>query len=245
MYSIDDCSVYYKSTKINNIPIYIFENHNMALPAWGTICSKIGVAANLLTFDTHADTDFPFKRFLIRNEQNYVSGLSNPYVREMLKKYRYSINNFSFEDVFTLSASYLYNSEHIKTAYMFGYLKTYTVIHKLSEHDLKIYKSEYEIEDRERGYDSAYYHYKHIEWEKLSLIGEPLIVDFDLDYFNSRNDLGVDFEQNICPILKRASGITIATEPEWFDKCNLDKTFSNDEALDMLIKIIDKSLNKK
>lgn len=55
-YSIEDCSVYRECVDINGVPIYIFEEHNMALLACGTICSKIGTGVNLITFDTHMDT---------------------------------------------------------------------------------------------------------------------------------------------------------------------------------------------
>lgn len=40
-YTIEKYSVYSKSLTIGIVPVYIFEEHNMALPAWGTISNKI------------------------------------------------------------------------------------------------------------------------------------------------------------------------------------------------------------
>ena len=55
-YKIEECSIYAKSIVVKGIPIYIFDKHNMALPAWGTICNRIGKKVNLISFDTHTDT---------------------------------------------------------------------------------------------------------------------------------------------------------------------------------------------
>lgn len=232
-YSIEDCSVYNKSVVINGIPVYIFEKHNMALPAWGTICSKIGASVNLISFDTHTDTLPPYNCFLHSENQDGESGLGNPFVKELLKDCRYSIDNFSFQDVYVTATEDLKNTEQIKTAYRFGYIKAYTVVHKLEAEG-------YEEYDREMGYECEYHRYPCIDWKRLSSIKEPLIVDFDLDYFNSREDFDVDLGKNIRPLLKRAVGITIATEPDYFHALKKEDDFSLDEALEKLLQMIEK-----
>ena len=119
-YSIEDCGIYRESFYDLGVPVYIFDSHNHALPAWGTICSRIGKSLNLISFDTHNDTRAPFTRMICENGGNPDDGINDPVIIQELRKYRYQPDVFLFEDVFRLSYM-IANDEQIKTAYDFGY----------------------------------------------------------------------------------------------------------------------------
>lgn len=168
--------------------------------------------------------------------QDCEEGLHNPLVESLIKEYKYNLTDFSFQDVFIIAIEYIRNTEQIKTAYDFGYLQSYTVVHKLGADG-------YEEYDKEMGYKCRYYCNDNFEWNSIFEINDPVIVDFDLDYFNSGEDFSNDFVSNILPILKRAVGVTIASEPEYFNELKKESSLLLDDALKRLLDIIKEALD--
>ena len=65
IYTIEECFLYKDSIKIAGIPVYIFDDHSMALPAWGVCSSRLRKPQNLNTFDSHTDTHPSFNSFVV------------------------------------------------------------------------------------------------------------------------------------------------------------------------------------
>jgi hypothetical protein len=168
---------------------------------------------------------------LCKNNEYIVYGrkaLNNPYIKQLLKDVNYNREGFEFEELFKLSHSRVTNTEQIQTAYAMGYLKSYTVIHR-DEAD------GYESYDRSYGINAKYIKaddFVGMQYEESML---PIVLDFDLDFFRNKNELDMLFFFSISEIIKNASVITIAREPKYFDTCRTDSSFTNQEALDILI----------
>lgn len=243
-YRIEDCTLYRKSCVISGVPVYIFEDHNMALPAWGTVCSRIGCPVNLVTFDFHTDTLFGFRTHIYEETgelpEVWKYGLKNPIVKELLNGARYSINDFSFEDMFCVSIEFLKNDEQIMCGMDLGYLQSYTVVNRENSE-----AEEYESYDKLNGYAATYTDRKKWNLWNSEEVTDPIIVDFDLDFFGKETDIDEEFVRKVSPLIKRARAITIATEPKFFEECKEDKTFTNDKALEQLLSFIAVALDNQ
>ncbi len=233
-YKITDCSIYRNSIFDWSIPIFIFENHKYALPAWGTFCHENGIPMNLITFDRHNDTRAPFNRIICQKSGNPDDGIKNYYINEYLIDKKNKPDSFLFEDVFQIT-ELVSNDEQIKTAYDFGYTKSYSVIHRESAEGFEEY-------DRRLGYHCTYYDYNNVDWDYLFKIDNPIALDFDPDYFARREDFNSEFIKRIERIIMKTAIITIARETIFFERGKEDADFSNNEALVKLISIIEKCI---
>lgn len=235
-YSLEMCSLYDKRI-INKTPIIIFEDHNMALPIWGTIASRLHQPLQLISFDYHADTHDPFAGAVGPHDFDLKR-----FEDDILSKVRYSIDDFDFEDVYKLACNYVSYDEQILTAYKFDYITGYHVFCSLSNDEL----IEYERDDRRRGIN-AFYHARasicNMQDEQIQqLCNNPFILDFDLDYFTTAKIFDEVFTYKLAPLIKKASIITIARERDCFDEKRIDESFQNNEALHLLLDLIETSL---
>lgn len=225
IYQIENCSKYEIRETASGKPVYIFDDHNMAFSAWGTIASRNKKNYQLLSFDHHTDTHEPFVK----------SKASGEYDPALLKNCHLTKEDFVFEHSFHVS-NLLNNDEQIKAAYKFGYLRGYLIVCDLQSSEC----NNYQADDRSDGYPRAEYCSRSnaestLKQKMLSLLSEPLIIDFDLDYFRNEDDLsGVLFE-TIKPLLEHASAITIAKEPTYFNRLKLDPKLNVDRALELLL----------
>ena len=88
------------------------------------------------------------------------------------------------------------------------------------------------------GYNATYLSRESWGQEMLSNIGDPLVVDFDLDFFGAAIDFDEEFITKITPLIKRAVAITIAKEPSFFESCRTDEHYTNEQALTHLLHCI-------
>lgn len=237
-YSLKKSSLY-NIRVVKDLPIVIFDEHNMALPVWGTYSSRMGRSLNLVTFDTHTDTHPPFNAYLCEKNITRELGASvllMPTVKQLLQDCRISLEDFSFEDIYKLSCSYVKNSEQILTAYAMEYLESYTVIHRDSAYG-------YERDDRLNGLNARYICASNFSNKDLESVCMPIALDFDLDYFRSESDMDKEFFEKIKSLIKNASVITIAREPKYFEFCKTDKNFCVSEAEEKLVYNIVNILN--
>lgn len=237
-YILEDCSLY-EYRQIKGKDVYIFDSHNMALPVWGTYSNRMNEAFNLVTFDSHTDTRPPFTAEIVANSYDNDIRPNHPVIKKILKGKNYKRSVFSFEDVFKLTCDYIQNDEHIQTADFFGYLKSYNVICGLDAFEAE----GYEHDDRVMGYDARYYIRKNLREVDLGHVDEPVILDFDLDYFIGEGCFSDSFEKIITPLVNKASVITIAREPEFFDECKIMDDFTWEKALEILLAVIEKILS--
>ena len=236
-YSLETCSLYEKKI-INTIPIFIFSSHNMALPVWGDYASKINSSLGLISFDHHADTHDPFAAKIGIHDFEYRN-----FEKNIFKKMNYQIDNYCFEDVLKLSCEYVANDEHILTAYKFNYINGYHIFCELPNDEIE----SYQWWDRRRNINASYYaknSIKDLTYEILEEISEPpFILDFDLDYFNTPKIFDELFIDKISFLIKKATVITIAREPKYFELEKTDAYFENNRALELLLNVIQKALN--
>lgn len=227
MYVIEECSKY-KIIQCHDKCLYLFDDHNMALPAWGSIASKNAASFPLISFDTHTDTWDPFTKAKVRGE----------YSADEIKEYHCKCSDFSFEDAFCLAVELVGNEEHILLSCDYGYLSGYSIIFDTDTDDW----ASMEDHDRSRGYNACYIPREKWNAEYSEIVKNlplPCILDFDLDYFRCAADMDNNFFASIRPLVKNAVAITIAREPEWFETVNIDPSFTNQVALEMLIKGIE------
>ena len=234
-YQIEDCKLYRQSIQISGIPVYIFEEHHLALPAWGTVSSRLGTPLNLVTFDSHTDTHLSFNRHIFEVTGAApplgMYGWKNPVISSLLNGRHVRREDFSFEDVFRLTLGYLKNTEQILTGADWGYLASYTVITR-SDHP------DYARDDRLMGYDAAYL--SKASWDSWSgeQVREPLLADFDLDFFGCSTDFDGTFRAKAAPLGRRADACTIAREPSFFDECKTSPDYTNVQALEQLVSFL-------
>lgn len=228
-YSIERCSAFRRFAGPKDQGVFVCRDHNMVFSAWGTIANNMGQSYQLLTFDHHADTHEPFAS--ARNSEEFDC--------EVLKKLHATRKDFSFEDAFRI-ANYLRNDEQIKTAVKYDYLHGYLIICDMSTQEC----GDYQMEDRRSGYTNAEYRTRGeallaLKQKMGSLLEQPLIIDFDLDFFRNEDDFSSELFQLISPLLKAADAITIATEPDHFNQLKTQSKLSEEMALKLLLRSID------
>ena len=236
-YTLEMCSLYEKKM-IGDTPIIIFEKHNMALPVWGTFANRLNQSLRLITFDFHADTHDPFARAIGPHDFDFAR-----FEKNVLSVTKHGVNDFNFEDVYKLSCDYVFHDEHILTAYKFEYINGYHIFCELPDYEL----CDYESYDRRRNINAFYYSRSHIrsmadeEIQKLCSI--PFILDFDLDYFTSSNMFNDILKNRLSFLIKNAVAITIAREPHYFELEKTDTDYNNDDALYLLLNLIQNAIN--
>ena len=236
-YNLEECSLY-SYIQIANKDIYIFDSHNMALPVWGTYSSRNNAEFNLVTFDSHTDTRPAFATEIL-NRTDFHFESERRIAKEILKGKHYRTDDFDFEDVFKISCNYVMNDEHIMTAEYFGYIKSYYIICDLDAFEAK----SYERDDQVSGYSAQYFTREQQSQIKYEDIDMPLILDFDLDYFISDNCIDDKFVQAITPLVKNATVITIAREPEYFEKCKKQQSYTCEKAQKDVLMMIEQILS--
>lgn len=218
--------------------VIVFDRHHYALPVWGVYSNSVEQTCELITFDSHCDTlpcfNVHLKKITFEAEQKIER-------HNILKDKNYKRSFFNFADVFGLTYNYIRHDEHIKAAYDWEYITKYTVITNDSEYYDK------QTNDIAESYSCLYI--PKSNWSKIlncTSSQSRLILDFDLDYFTSKDDLTGFTCQKLTDLIKRSGIITIAREPSYFEKCKQDTTdiaFTNDYALASLLDIIEKALN--
>ena len=216
-YTIETCSLY-RTCSILGKPVVIFDEHNWALPVWGTYARRLGKPLNLITFDTHTDTHAPFLRYLkaecnVEDVPYDKSVLKLPQIVKLFKNLGFKRDDYNFESLFRL-ADCIANDEQILTASVLGYLESYAVVHK--END--------DFSDVEYGYNSEYIKHESFISGSQPDIKIPLALDIDLDYFGKNEDI-YNWLNKAEKYIKAASVITIAAEPDWVERCKTDSSF--------------------
>lgn len=236
-YSLDKCSFYTNPFK----DVYYFDTHNKAFSVWGTYANKIGKSMELVTFDSHADTRTAGALYICKNTDDGVIYKDNPEWKHFLSMFNLKINNFNFEDAFRFMLQ-IGNNEQIKAAYDLGYFNSLNIFTRYEE---CIWEG-FEREDQIEGYNISYYLVHEYEsdadaLEKICQSAAPVALDIDLDFFVEPFDFESLLGKYIKKLIKKATVITIATEPEYFESCKKEEyeDFKNEDALTILLDVID------
>ena len=158
--------------------------------------------------------------------------------KEVLSLYHSKADDFDFEDTFCLAMELVAHDEQIMVADYYDYINGYTIFCGMSEDDA----NRYQTDDRVGGQNATYYMKNKIlemaEKDIQALCNTLFILDFDLDYFTHPSIINSKFHENVGKLVRHAVAITIAKEPEYFDREKTDQKFLNEHALEMLLNLI-------
>lgn len=235
----------YELITLKEKSIIIFNDHNMALPIWGTFSNLKKKSLTLITLDTHTDTQPHFNKKISVEYGEYNKNTFRRFEKNDLSKYSCSRVNFSFEDAFCLSIEFVAHDEHIHTACYYDYIDRYYIFCDLDKSECKWHQQT----DQDDGFSATYHSRNDIlslpEEEIIQMCTKDYILDFDLDYFTTRSMIdNITLLEKLTPIIKNATCITIAKEPEFFDETKQEDNFTNNEALNKLLSIITIAINE-
>lgn len=242
-----------KKLIINEKEVYLVDSHEYVLPIWANYAISNHLQYSLVTFDYHTDTRLPFTKFACTNISRTNSFPDREKFRaEHIKK----INAQSVIDIVNATKN-LCNDEHIQAAMLFGFVRIANVITVNETHpDFNI---NYFITENFFGlappvvsinpYNHEFsrlvkFRLNRLEDDYINSTGfvipsDPIILDFDLDYFPTRESL----KPRNCKIIKQlicgAEVITIAREKEYCNEGLEQEGFTSEEAEVLLIKLIE------
>lgn len=247
----------------NDKLVYVVDEHHYTLPIWANYSKSNKSSYSLVTLDYHPDTirgfnDYSFDIVLKRNPYNCDYDEVEQICVDEIEK----LKNSSI-DTLIKSLKHLSNDEHIRTAYDLGYLNEYHVINCLDtdfEPGSYYYKNEkcYDIciPTIKTGIcnckcpDSLFkynmnrledYYFNDMEF---SIPDKPFILDFDLDYFPTRESMNPQNRNVIMTLIRKAELITVAREKHYFHECKKQKGFTVEEAEVLLIEFIRSTLQQ-
>jgi len=242
---------------INRKTVYVFDEHQYALPLWAEFSISNSKQYGLVTFDFHTDTRQGFNRYACL--QN--SGELHRVWDEFRINYVNSITPTDIKAVVEATKN-LANDEHICAALNFGYIDNAHVVNVENEHhDLNIFyyriKTPFDLESieitqnpYERDNGLTQFFLNRIEDDYLvdtgfSIPPNPFILDFDLDYFPTRESLNPKNRKIITELISKAQIITVAREEFYFEKNRKQQGFDVREAESLLLKLIEDVLLKR
>ena len=240
--------------------VCIVDSHNYVFPIWAQHyylnCEK---PCNLITFDFHSDTMKSFLRYIFKN--NSKLDLNDYKKFEELNKERISNININDMHSLILAADELKNDEHIDAACKLDIINEFhTVINgptycKDYYHENGFsYNSKpcYSLCPRRiicngdctnpKKYYSMILSDITFKDIKFTIPKNPIILDFDLDYFPCRSSLTPANSSILNSLIKKADIITIAREKDCFNYSRKEDDFNNDEAESLLLKLIERAL---
>lgn len=211
--------------------IVIVENHNYVLPAWVKWCSEIGTEIRLITFDYHMDTRPSYSHYAYKKSGGDMakvnSGIEQVKVYEKYMKDKY--NSVNIEEMVT---DYVYHDEHISVAYDMEFISDFYCICKQKDDYSQDYKHYFMIND---SFESCNLENFCREAQK-----KKYILDIDLDFFNSEQDFK-EYNEIITEMIKGTTMITVAREHHYFEFLSQSVDWSNDKALESLLKLIEEN----
>ncbi len=167
---------------------------------------------------------------------------------------------FANEDSVVKAVSYLSNDEHIITAIKTNVISSALIVaHNARLTDLRTYLDHkvmcFPVPEVSKVKNKACYEYDKVIdsvfldqaitsfGQTLKLTNEylsfskPFILDIDLDYFNTLKSTYPDDSSTFQFLVKNAGLITIATEPEYVQRCSIEKGLSSEIILNSIAKL--------
>jgi hypothetical protein len=243
-----------QSHSINGKNIYIVDKHHFTLPIWADFSISTNAKYNLVTFDFHTDTRQAFTLYACLEKSGLQFGFSD---RETFRQsYIKNINPKDINEIIN-ATKHLAHDEHIFAALDFGYISQAHVInlqgkpydHHISYYQTSDFFSLLPLEAFMNPYESEYKSLKayrlnrleddYINDTKFDIPSAPFILDFDLDYFPTRESLEPKNRKVITNLILKAQIITIAREEFYFQKNREQLGFDVKEAEELLLKLIE------
>lgn len=248
---------------IADVPVYVFERHSSAIIPWAHYRRNHAGPCPLVTLDRHTDTMTPFLRWAYWN-------VEPPHVREKwepVRKRRIEEFVLANDQCIELAAKDLWNDEHIQAAIELHIVsEAFIVAFNSPSKDNRRQELHYlpsnchhgcgkrphddECVRRHSDLAIADAHLAPLltgnrSWKLLYDSGSKFILDIDLDYFRTQKALRPDSHEFFSSLAKRASIITIATEPNYVKDSRLDEDVDSESSLSALISILDGGYSSK
>ncbi len=247
-----------KIRNLNGLQIFIVDEHQFVLPIWANFSISNDTKYSLVTFDFHTDT----RKALNKYAHSQLSGTIYNYrnVEKFQEKYLEGINRKDLKTICGLTNK-LANDEHIQAAMYFGYIYDPHVItvdqtHNDNDINYHITNNFYSLAPSQLVNNPYEGQYKHLLKYRLNRLEDdyikdtgfeipldPFILDFDLDYFPTREALNPQKNSIIKELVTKAQVISVAREKPFFEENCEQKGFSAQEAELLLIELIETLLN--
>jgi len=251
-----------KISNLNGAHIFIVDEHQFVLPVWAYYSLSNNKKYSLVTFDFHTDTRQAFNSYAHKKRIKFKYRHND---REKFAKTH--IKGINSKDLVTIcqETKNLANDEHIRAAMYFGYIHNPNVITVEETHpgdDIKCYINEDSLgivvgskqtDDPYRGDFQLYrkFHLNRLDDDyiesagfKIKNLNDQYTLDFDLDYFPTKESLQPNKNKIINQLISDAQFITIAREKKYFVENCKENNFSVLEAEDLLLKLIESVLSK-
>ena len=238
-------------------PIYVFEDHADAIIPWGDFRKTSSQVPSLITFDSHTDTMPAFGRFGHSEfTQHRDENLWDEHRRQRSLEVDYQCT-----ESLKRAAKDLWHDEHICAAYEAGIISHAYVLSPAAssagtnEEPYLTYLPNFcyhgcnkgchdqdcVVEHSDRALEDSHVGELLKQDERLQGFinsGSPLILDIDLDYFRTSKSLEPDSCESFRGIFKRASIVTIATEPDWSRDLWLDDCSGWSNSLERFVNLL-------
>ncbi|NMC60228.1 MAG: hypothetical protein GYA51_12730 [Candidatus Methanofastidiosa archaeon] len=246
-----------KIFKVKTKEVFFVDYHQYVLPIWAYYSLTNRHRYTLVTFDYHTDTRQAFNLYAHKKTKEMYQFRRT---EEFRNKFLQSIDSTSINSIISVT-KLLANDEFIRAAMEFKYIirpQVVTVEQTHNDYDIDYYNTEnffnlapqqitpkpYEGDDRFLlAYRLNRLEDSYIKDTKFFIPKESFILDFDLDYFPTRESLHPHEKEIIRELIRKAQIITIAREKEYFKKTREQEGFSNEEAEKLLVELIDSCLD--
>lgn len=219
--------------------VFIVDYHQYVLPIWAYYSLANRQPYTLVTFDYHTDTRQAFNLYAHKKTKEMYQFRRT---EEFRNKFLKSVDSTSINSIIS-ATKLLANDEFIRAAMEFGYIirpQLITVEQTHNDYDIDYYITEnfFNLAPQEikpNPYEGVYksllaYRLNRLEDSyitdtKFLLPKDSFILDFDLDYFPTRESLHPYEKGIVQELIQKAQFITIAREKEYLKKHESKKVF--------------------
>jgi hypothetical protein len=205
-----------KEEKIDGKPVYVFEDHATALVAWSRIARGLPQTPYLISLDQHLDTRPAFNSFLRstpRGRDNFAAE----------SKRLVSLIKLDSESEAKASLRHLDNDEHIEAAIRAGFLSFAFALSpqaagkSFCPESSRIF--EMKLGDGEGSIEASVLA-SEVQWihsvlETFGLERAEMILDIDLDFFESLRAVEPKDPSSFFALVRQAVAVTVALEPAY------------------------------
>lgn len=237
--------------------VFLVDYHQYVLPIWAYYSLINRHPYTLVTFDYHTDTRQAFNSYAHKKTKEIYKFRRTEDFRIKLLG---SVDSTSIKKIIS-ATNVLANDEFIRAAMEFGYIirpQVITVEQTHNDYDIDYYITEnfFNLAPQQikpNPYEGNYksllaYRLNRLEDSYISdmkfvIPKDSFVLDFDLDYFPTKESLQPKEKGIIQELIQKAQFITVAREKEYFEKTREQEGFLVEEAEILLLELIESCIN--